>query len=384
MVMDIAKAVGKLEYVDVLATDTRGEAFEHDGVRFLKRSAWVYLGNFFSCLPVAFIFSLRKRYAMTYGTFIRFVYYWLMTGYLKKVLSCAKYDIVHIHGCGFGTELWIQVCKKLDQQFVVTLHGLDSFSETVRLESAGKQYERDFLKRATKGEIPITVISTGMKKLIEKTYNTSDCNNITVVCNSFKFDEENDSDFDVRTHYEIPMSSKVLLYVGNISHNKNQEQMVRSYALLPEEIQKSTYVLFCGADHMKDGILQKLIENSPNKSHLVLCGVVDKDRMVYYYKEANGVVLLSYTEGFGLSLVEGMHFGLPCVMHKDLDAFEDIYNECAVVTADGRDDNNVANAIVTLLTNDWNIDFIKAYSKKFESESMAQKYFDVYHKIVKG
>lgn len=188
MVMDIAKAVGNLEQVDVLATDTRGEAFEHEGVHFLSRSLMLYVSAIFSCLSLSALIKIRKEYQMANASFVRLVYYWLMTGYLKRVIKKGKYDIVHIHGCGFPTELWMQVCRKCNQKFVVTLHGLNSFSETVRLEPAGKQYERDFLKRVTAGEFPITVISTGMKKLIEKTYNTSDCKNITVVCNSFSFD----------------------------------------------------------------------------------------------------------------------------------------------------------------------------------------------------
>lgn len=36
---------------------------------------------------------------------------------------------------------------------------------------------------------------------------------------------------------------------------------------------------------------------------------------------------LNYVEGFGLSLVEGMYYGQPCMMFSDIDAFEDIYNE---------------------------------------------------------
>lgn len=188
MVMDIAKAVGKLEQVDVLATDTRGQTFEYEGVRFLKRSMVRYISSMFSCLPLSALIKLRKEFKMAKASFIRLVYYWLMTGYLKHIIKKGKYDIVHIHGCSFSTELWMQVCKRCGQKFVVTLHGLNSFSDTVRLEPAGKQYERDFLKRVTDGEIPITVISTGMKKLIEKTYNTPNCKNITVVCNSFSFD----------------------------------------------------------------------------------------------------------------------------------------------------------------------------------------------------
>lgn len=189
MVMDIAKAVGKLEQVDVLATDTRGKAFDYEGVHFLSRSIFRFITAIASCLSLSALIKLRKKYRMGKATIIRVVYYWLMTGYLKRVINKGQYDIVHIHGCGFATELWMQVCNKCGHKFVVTLHGLNSFSDTVRLEPAGKLYERDFLKRVTEGEISITVISTGMKKIIEQTYNTPDCKNITVVCNSFSFDE---------------------------------------------------------------------------------------------------------------------------------------------------------------------------------------------------
>lgn len=194
MVMDIARAVAKTEEVDVLATDTRGETFEHEGVHFLSRSLMRYVSAIFSCLSLSALIKLRKEYWLANASLIRLVYYWLMSGYLKRIIKKGNYDVVHIHGCSFSTELWLQVCKNCGQKYVVTLHGLNSFSDTVKLEPAGKQYERDFLKRVIDGEIPITVISTGMKKLIEKTYNAPNCKNITVVCNSFSFGEVGGAD----------------------------------------------------------------------------------------------------------------------------------------------------------------------------------------------
>lgn len=185
----------------------------------------------------------------------------------------------------------------------------------------------------------------------------------------------------IREKYNIPQEAKVLLYVGNISKNKNQVQMVRAFGLLPEDLRKRTYVLFCGEDHANDGELENLIASTPESEHLVLCGGVDKFEMPEYYKSADGVVLLSYAEGFGLSLIEGMHFGLPCVMHHDLDAFDDIYDEMSVVEAKGRDDADVAEAIESLLSKEWKKDAIKIYSKRFEPGMLAQKYVDVYHSI---
>ena len=182
----------------------------------------------------------------------------------------------------------------------------------------------------------------------------------------------------IREKYNIPQDAKVLLYVGNISRNKNQVQMVRAFGLLPNEIRNNTWVLFCGEDHAKDGEMEHLIETTPDHKHLVLCGGIDRIAMPDYYREANGVVLLSFAEGFGLSLIEGMHFGLPCVMPKDLDAYEDIFNKVAVVGVAGRSDDKAAIALTELLTKQWNRDEIIAYSEKFNSQEMAKRYKKVY------
>lgn len=383
MVYDIANAVGVKETVDVLASDSRGGAFTIKGVNYLKRSLWLFIKNIFQAISLNRVFKLLRKYQLSGGSKIRLWYYWAISGYLNDLLKTGHYDVVHIHGCGFSTELWMQVCKRCSQKFVVTLHGLNSFSDTIKLEPAGKQYERDFLRRVVDAEFPITVISTGMKRLIQKTFNAGDCKNITVVCNSFNIPTDA-SNLLVRKEYGIPDNAKVILYVGNISHNKNQEQMVRAFELLPDELKERTWVLFCGKDHTGDGVLKDLITNSDHRSHLILCGGVEKTMMPAYYMAANGTALLSIAEGFGLSLIEGMYFGLPCMMFKDMDAFEDIYNECGVVPIDNRTDQSVSDAMIHLLNKGWDKDAIRLYSRKFQRDKMAKKYISVYlNKVLK-
>lgn len=190
MVHDIAFAVGALEEVDVLATDSRGPSFNEEGVHYLKRSLWLFAKNLFKMLPLKDAKSLLCSYSMCKGNRIRLWYYWMMTGFVSQILAKGHYDIVHIHGCAYCNEFWMELCKKQRVKYIVTLHGLNSFSDTVRVEAAGKLYERDFLKRVVGGEIPITVISTGMKHIIEKTFGVCDCDNIRVVCNAFSFSEK--------------------------------------------------------------------------------------------------------------------------------------------------------------------------------------------------
>ena len=383
MVYDIARAVGVTEQVNVLATDSKGEAFELDGVYYLKRSIGLFLKNIFRCLPPVLVWRLWKQYRMSNGSLVRLVYYWLISGYVNNIIKLNYYDIVHIHGCGFATELWMQVCKRCNQKYVVTLHGLNSFTEAVRLEPAAKQYERDFLKRVVGGEIPITVISTGMKRMIEKTFDKINCDNIFVVCNSFSFSNNASSGLSVREKYGIPSNAKVLLYVGNISENKNQLQMVEVFDMLSEELRNQTWVLFCGENHMGNNIsFEEAIKNSPNANHLVLCGGIRKELMPAYYEEADAVVLLSKTEGFGLSLIEGMHFGLPGLMFTDMDAYEDIYDANAVIGIADRSNQCVADGLASLLSSLWDKGLIQLSAKRFESTTMAKKYIVVYKQVV--
>ena len=182
---------------------------------------------------------------------------------------------------------------------------------------------------------------------------------------------------DIRSKCNIPQDAKILLYVGNISVNKNQLQLVRTFPLMEESLCNSTYILFLGRCVDDDPIIQQ-IQGSKYASHLILCGSIDKDIVPDYYKQADGVVLLSVAEGFGLSLIEGMHFGLPCMMFDDLDAFEDIYHPEAVVCISDRSDNAVADGLSEFLSHEWNPDFIKDYSRKFESEAMASEYVKFY------
>ena len=55
-------------------------------------------------------------------------------------------------------------------RYTVTLHGLIGLNDSVSAPAYGKQIERDFLIKAEKNNIPISVISSGMKARIEEKY----------------------------------------------------------------------------------------------------------------------------------------------------------------------------------------------------------------------
>lgn len=383
MVRDVIKAIAQREDVDVLVYYYRYGEQKLDGARYLGCSIWDIVRNLFSAVSPSLIVHVIRSYPLNKGSLLRLIYCWMLTGYYRRIIRTGHYDIVHIHGCSINAEMWIQLCELLGQKFIVTLHGLNSFSNTINIDEAGKQYERDFLKRVVDGEFPITVISTGIKRIIEETFCQRECDTIRVVLNSISLSEKDaDGTSDnPRIKYCIPPDAKILLYVGNISYNKNQVQMVRAFSRLPDSLRLKTFVLFIGNLQDADGGLRVAIERSADKEHLILCGGIEKNQMPSLYHSADGVILLSHAEGFGLSLAEGMFFGLPSATFTDLDAFEDLYSPDAMVPIPSRSDEAVALALEEVLTKDWNPDSIRAVSVKFNPDTMAQNYIITFQSV---
>lgn len=382
MVYDIAESVAKKEQTDALLYNYRYDAFSIDNIHFVGSSFAKFICNIGESCSFLTPFCLWRKYKMNPRTFIRLFYGWLISGYYYKVVAEGRYDVIHIHGCGMMNTYFIEICKKLNVPFVVTLHGLNSFSDSVKLEPAGKKYEKDFLKETLEEKYNMSVIASGIKRTVLHFFNHSEADNIVVINNSFKFEDGDKVRVDIRVKHSIPTNAHILLYVGNISSNKNQAQMIRAYNLLPEEVQAITYVLFLGRNNEPGYSLDEIIDSASNSQHLILCGNVDKNEIANYYQQADGVALLSITEGFGLSLIEGMHFGVPCMTFTDLDAFYDIYSATSVIAIPDRNDQIVADCMQQLLSKDWDKDAIREYSKRFESSAMADNYINAYKNIV--
>lgn len=376
MVYDITRSTAEKVEVHAFLYNYRYNAFNYENIHFEGARLWGFLRNIFSCVSIGTVFSLFNKYKIKNRTKIRLIYMWLLSGRLKKIIQHGKYDIIHLHGCVLANEILIEAFKELNQRYIVTLHGLNSFSDTVNLETAGKEYERDFLKEVVEGKHHITVISSGMKKVIEDCYHTQQCKNITVINNAFSFTQQGKL-LNIREKYSLPSNSKILLYIGNLCIRKNQQQIIEAFDLLNDDIKSNTYVLFLGKE-LGDVDIPDLIEKSKYREHFILCGNVDKKDIPSYYKEGNGVVLISISEGFGLSLIEGMHFGLPAMTFTDVDAYNDIYSPVAMIGVSSHDNHAVAKGLETLLTSEWDRKSIQDYSKKFGIDTMADNYIKLY------
>ncbi len=376
MVKDIIDFVGKKEEVIFSSrVITNGRSFEN--YKILKHT---FSDIFKSARPRDYIRAISGFF---YGKYafkdrLRNAFYDFDGGYVRSTIKSERPDIVHIHGIGPITKSYIDICLKLKIPFVVTLHGLIGLDNSVLAPDSTKRLEKEFLIKALKENIPVTVISSGMKKRIEENYLLKPADNITVVLNGTKAaqgskSEENDELTEKLRSLKLS-GNKIIFAVGNITDNKNQIQLARIMKILKGE---NTFVaaVFFG-NECDRGLLRNYIEKEKLTDCCIMAGF--KEDIGRYYNLADLTVLLSLNDGFGLSIIEGYSFGVPSVFFSDLDSAEDVFNaECSLKCFD-RSDTAAAETIKKALKTDFDIEKIKKFAESFTMESTADKYIEVY------
>ena len=381
MVFEISKALAKENHVELFQFSAFNNALVVNNVHVLNQKLFhklwrLRLLDFLHCLRVIIKFHFELR------TVAHLLYHFTSIGLFENYVRTNKYDIINFHGISPMLEMLISICRKYNIPFVVTLHGLNSFSDNVELSKSVKKLERDFLYSVRKDRIPLILISSGISRKINDYLGISEAFNQYVVtngCNTLISSTEK----GIRLKYNLSADDFIILYVGNITYNKNQVQLLRAYSILPFEYQKRIKILFIGDYNNKFGqeILDMIIDSKLEKS-VFLCGVVDKMDVSSYYVECDATCMTSIAEGFGLSIIEGFSYGLPSITFSDLDAVSDVYSPDAMITLEDRTDIALKDGLIDLVNKNWNKDAIKLHAESFNLEKMCESYISSYKSII--
>lgn len=407
MVQNIVSSVAELENV-ILLTRVITKGKNEKNFKILSHT-W---GQFFSNAKLKdWLIGIKAFFAngVTVKDKARHVFYEVDGGYVRKQIQKEKPDIVHIHGIGTITESYIRICEEMKVRYTVTLHGLIGLNDSVSAPAYEKQIERDFLIKAEKNNIPISVISSGMKARIEEKYLGKKANNITVITNGTKKSDENDtkfireegtltqekfqeyysdclkqndlypklSDTYAYLQYSKKNGKKILFFVGNITKNKNQMQAV--------EILKNTKVfenilLVLWGREVDNGEVRKKIAEYQLHKNVILGGF--NDRMDIFWKFCDVNLFLSLNDGFGLPIVEGYMHGVPCVTFEDLDATQDLYYPEAMLKVKDRSNESVTDTLKTALDKNWKYEEIIEIGNMFSIDIMSEKYVNWYKEVM--
>lgn len=298
----------------------------------------------------------------------------LTFNFIDKYIKTNRPNCIHIHSAAFHTQINGLLGVNNDIPLIYTLHGLN-FS--LKIGEWPKKIEREFIKKVINNKILCTVVSTGIKEQIECVANGK-IDSLKVVLNAISF-KETEQEFNYTEFAEklgINSQNKVFICVGSLSKRKNQIQLLRSFCLLPEQNKKNIKILLLGKDDT-NGSIDQFIMNNNLKTNIINCGFINKQELAHYYKIADYNIVLSRSEGFGLSIIESMFYGLPTLVFSDLNAIQDLYDSRSMLLIEGTEDTDVKEAILNMVKIKWDSNYIKETAKKFD-KSIYDEYINLY------
>ncbi|WP_409198700.1 glycosyltransferase family 4 protein [Methanobrevibacter acididurans] len=224
---------------------------------------------------------------------------------LNKLVHEKNIDIIHGHYLFPAGYAATKVGKKNNITTYVTAHGSDMF----------ELYAKHFLihpiiKKVLKNADHILAVSQALKKEIIKTNIKGLENKISINWNSVdteRFKPNNDYNFkdELKNDYNVNINKPIILFVGNIIKRKNVKTLIEAKNKLNND---STLVIVGNGPLLNS--LKEYVKKEDIKDVIFLGAREDIEKII---PSCDMLVLPSYSESFGLVLIEALACGKPII-----------------------------------------------------------------------
>ena len=184
---------------------------------------------------------------------------------------------------------------------IAVVHDLSQYHVPVKYDKFRMFYIKRVLPYYVRKAQSIAAISQSTRNDLVKYWHIPE-EKITVVYNGFTAPAEVETE-----------KLKQILYISRIEHpGKNHLNLLKAFELLPENLRKEYTLVMPGAPWNGAETVFEYANSSPCKEHFKFTGFVDFAKIPELYAQSAMYIFPSHFEGFGLSLLEAMHAGLPC------------------------------------------------------------------------
>ena len=169
------------------------------------------------------------------------------------------------------------------------------------------------------------------------------------------------------------LDNPYLLYVGNFYPHKNVQFLIKAFIK-----SQSSYSLVLAGPH--DFFLNQILNSLSNedKKRVIVKDKQTLSELTMLYKQAKALIHPSVSEGFGLPIVEAMHFNIP-IIASHIPVFQELLGT-SHYSFDPFEETSIVNAI-----HKFESDEIKKKNilrEEFSFDRMAKETMDLYLKNV--
>ena len=271
---------------------------------------------------------------------------WPLTVVLKATVP--RYDAVHIHSLyQFPSTVAAYYCRRYGVPYIVRPHGtLDPF--LFRRHRARKWlYEVAFERRNLRQAAAVQFTSEE-ESILAATHGLRLRPAVAPLGVDLDYSPLRISRGALGERWPETIGKRVLLYLGRINFKKGLDLLAQSFGRLARE-RADVHLLIAGPD--SDGYAAKvrlLLSDQGVLDRTTFTGMVEGDAKAAALAESTMFVLPSYTENFGIAVVEAMAAGLPVVISNRVNIWREIDAAHAGLVVN-TDAGEVADAMRALL-----------------------------------
>ena len=252
--------------------------------------------------------SFPKRKKRSLFTTIR-----IFNNSIFRHIKTFKPDLVHNQTNGQIGQLGRYTANKLKVPFVYTYHShyeeYAPYVESGMINRMVRARERNYLKKMMNISTEFIAPSVKIKNYLRKKGVDKYINVITtgIDVNKWTIDEavKKDSKY-LHKKYEIPDDTKVLMYVGAISEEKNLDLLINSYNKYLNSSPKYDSRLIIVGEGDQQESLENLTKQLGIEDKVLFIGKVNHDKMKSYFEFADLFVTASTSETQSVSTMEAM------------------------------------------------------------------------------
>ena len=145
------------------------------------------------------------------------------------------------------------------------------------------------------------------------------------------------------------LTNKNIITIGRLSPEKGQKDLIDVFKIVNKELPKTKLFI------VGDGPLKQELENYTKELKLtdkiIFTGFLGNKEKEKYILDSSIFILPSYTESFGLVLIEAMSYGLPCIAFDSSDGAREILKDDVGILVKDRNKEKMAKEIIKELKN---------------------------------